>query len=244
MMQGWRTALIAAINLKGYNIRDGEYSIDCQLHFFKIMQECLFFSSLQDIAGIKAHLEKLNSQLQIEINDVRIVGIWGISGDGKTTIAKDIFDTLCYQFEASCFLTDVKEKKDDYVKNKYDGQCMIQSRLCSKKVLIVLDGIDHSHHLEYLAGDLGWFGDGIRVILTTRNRHLIEKDEAIYERFNKFSLELVNHAKGHPLALKWRSTLHRIKKNSTSKIVDKLKISYDGLEPEEQKIFLDMACFF
>ncbi|KAH0669747.1 hypothetical protein KY285_023906 [Solanum tuberosum] len=65
---------------------------------------------------------------------------------------------------------------------------MIQSRLCSKKVLIVLDDIDHSHHLEYLAGDLGWFGDGIRVILTTRNRHLIEKDEAIYEvsdeRFN------------------------------------------------------------
>jgi len=143
---------------------------------------------LQDIAGIEAHLEKLNSQLQIEINDVRIVGIWGISGDGKTTIAKAIFDTLCYQFEASCFLTDVKEspkntqlhslqntllsellkKKDDYVKNKYDGKSMIQSRLCSKKVLIVLDDMDHSHHLEYLAGDLGWFGDGIRVILTTR----------------------------------------------------------------------------
>ncbi|WMV53171.1 hypothetical protein MTR67_046556 [Solanum verrucosum] len=150
------------------------------------------------------------------------------------------------------------------------------------KVLIVLDDIDHGDHLEYLAGDVGWFGNGSRVIVTTRNRHLIEKDNAIYEvptlpddeamqLFNKhafkkevpnecckkLSLEVVNQAKGLPLALKvWGSLLHKkdliqwrrmvdqIKKNSSSEIVEKLKISYDGLEPEEQKIFLDIACFF
>ncbi|PHT65300.1 hypothetical protein T459_29725 [Capsicum annuum] len=255
-------------------------------------------SSLQDIVGINAHLEKLKSLLQTKINDVRIVGIWGIRGVGKTTIAKAMFDTLSYQFKAACFLADVKEnsrknelhslqntllsellrKKDNYINNKLDGKCLIPSRLCSMNVLIVL----HNDHLEYLAGDLCWFGIGSRVVVTTRNRHLIEKDDAIYEVpalpdpeamqlcnqhalkkeisdecFKMFSLEVVNIAKGLPLALKvwgsflhrrditeWRNAIEQMKYNSNSEIIQKLKISYDGLEPIKQEMFLDIACFF
>ncbi|KAK6775003.1 hypothetical protein RDI58_026004 [Solanum bulbocastanum] len=250
-VKGWRTALTAATNLKGYDIRDEIESEKIQQiidHISsKFCKSARFLSYLQDVVGIHAHLEELKSLLQMEINDVRIVGIWGIGGIGKTTIAKAIFDTLSHQFKAACFLANVKEnakknqlhslqntllsellrKKDDYVNNEYDGKCMIQSRLSSMKVLIVLDDIDHGDHLEYLAGDVGWFGNGSRVIVTTRNRHLIEKDAAIYEVptlpddeamqlfnqhafkkevpdecFKKFSLEVVNYAKGHPLALK------------------------------------------
>uniref|UniRef100_M1D6U1 TMV resistance protein N n=1 Tax=Solanum tuberosum TaxID=4113 RepID=M1D6U1_SOLTU len=120
------------------------------------------------------------------------------------------------------------------------------------------------------------------VIVTTRNRQLIENNDAIYEVqilpdheamqlfnkhafkkevpdecFKKFSLEVLNHTNGLPLALKvWGSLMHKkgvdkrkrivdqIKKNSNSEIFEKLKISYDGLEPKEQTIFLDIACFF
>ncbi|KAH0745192.1 hypothetical protein KY285_006849 [Solanum tuberosum] len=306
-VQGWRDALTAAADLKGHDIHDGinqskeiEQIID---HISsKFCKSARFLSYLQDVVGINAHLEELKSLLQIKIDDVRIVGIWGIGGVGKTTIAKAFFDTLSDQFKAACFLADVKEnarknqlyslqntllskllrKKDDYVNNKYDGKCMIQSRLCSMKVLIVLDDIDERDHLEYLAGGVGWFGNGSRVIVTTRNRQLIENKDAIYEvqtlpdneamqlfnqhafkkevpdeRFKKFSLEVVNQANGLPLALKvWGSLLHttdidkwkkivdQIKKHSNSEIFEKLKISYDGLGPQEQTIFLDIACFF
>ncbi|PHT31175.1 hypothetical protein CQW23_27512 [Capsicum baccatum] len=170
-------------------------------------------------------------------------------------------------------LSELLRKKDDYVNNKFDGKCMIPSTICSMKVLIVLDDIDHSDHLEYLAGDLDWFGNGSRVVITTRNRQLIENDDAIYEVstlpdheamllfnrhafkkkipdecFKMFSLEVVNHAKGLPLALKvrgslfhgkgltqWRRIVDKIKDKSTSEIVEKIKISYDGLEARRAK---------
>ncbi|XP_055828995.1 uncharacterized protein LOC129897167 isoform X2 [Solanum dulcamara] len=306
-VKGWRNALTAATDLKGYDIRDGIESENIQQivdHISsKLCNGAYSLSSLQDVVGIHAHLEKLKFRLEIEIDDVRIVGISGTGGIGKTTIAKAIFHTLSDQFKAACFLEDVKEnakknqlhylqntllskllgKTDDHVNNKYDGKCMIQSRLSSMKVLIVLDDIDERDHLEYLAGDVGWFGNGSRVVVTTRNRDLIEKNaSAIYEvptlpnleamqlfnqyafkkevpdeRFKNSSLEVVNHAKGLPLVLKvwgsllhrkgltqWRRTVDKIKENYSSDIVEKLKISYDGLEPKEQEIFLDIACFF
>ncbi|XP_015160768.1 TMV resistance protein N-like [Solanum tuberosum] len=305
-VQGWRNALTVAADLKGHDIDDKinqSMKIDQIVdHISSKLCKSASLSNLQDVVGINAHLEKLTSLLQIEINNVRIVGIWGTGGIGKTTIATTIFDNLSDQFDAACFLGDVKEKarenqlhslqnillskllrkKDDYVDNKYAGKSMIKRRLCSMKVLIVLDDIDHGDHLEYLAGDVDWFGNGSRVIVTTRNRKLIENNDAIYEVrtlpdheamqlfnqhafkkevpdacFKNFSLEVVNYAKGLPLALKvWGSMLHKkgvdkwekivdkIKKKSNSEIVEKLKISYDGLEREEQKVFLDIICFF
>ncbi|XP_015161303.1 TMV resistance protein N-like [Solanum tuberosum] len=144
-VQGWRNSLTAATDLKGHDIHDGinqskeiEQIVD---HISsKFCRSARFLSYLQDVVGINAHLEELKSLLQIKIDDVRIVGIWGIGGVGKTTIAKAIFDTLSDQFKAACFLADVKEnarklqntllsellrKKDDYVYNKYNGKCMI-----------------------------------------------------------------------------------------------------------------------
>nr|XP_016472118.1 PREDICTED: TMV resistance protein N-like [Nicotiana tabacum] len=260
---------------------------------------CKTLSSLQDFVGINTHLERLRSLLKTKTSDSRIVGIWGMDGVGKTTIARTILDTLSYQFKAACFLANVKENekrhqlhflqnillsellkhKAHYVNNKDDGTCMIMSRLRFKKVLIVLDDIYHNDHLDYLAGDLSWFGNGSRVVVTTRDSHLIGKHDALYEvtivtdheaiqlfnhhafknevpneRFEKLSWEVVNHAKGFPLALKvWGSFLHKrgitewissivkMKNKSNMDIVEKLKISYDGLEPIKQEMFLDIA---
>jgi hypothetical protein len=42
----------------------------------------------------------------------------------------------------------------------------------------------------------------------------------------------------------WKSARDLLKENPNAKILDKLKISFDGLEPLQKELFLDIACFF
>ena len=71
------------------------------------------------------------------------------------------------------------------------------------------------------------------------------------------SKEFVYYTRGHPLALKvlgtsvfrrdpkaWESVLGRLRKFPEREVLDVLQISFDGLKISEQKIFLDIACFF
>ncbi|PWA65368.1 NB-ARC domains-containing protein [Artemisia annua] len=44
--------------------------------------------------------------------------------------------------------------------------------------------------------------------------------------------------------IEWTSILDRLKEIPESEIVEKLKISYDGLKKVEKELFLDIACFF
>ncbi|GJW56164.1 Toll/interleukin-1 receptor domain-containing protein [Tanacetum coccineum] len=82
-------------------------------------------------------------------------------------------------------------------------------------------------------------------------------EEKHIKDYEKLSLQVVSYADGLPLALKvlgsflydkdadeWMSTMDRLSDIPESEIVDKLKISYDGLKPVEKELFLDIACFF
>ncbi|GKC34441.1 Toll/interleukin-1 receptor domain-containing protein [Tanacetum coccineum] len=111
---------------------------------------------------------------------------------------------------------------------------MIQTSLCHSNVLILLDDVDDLKQLEALAGSHKWFGDGSRIIITTRDEHmlrtrkvdhiypvtLLSQDEGIqlYRKYayNKeeplkdygiFSLRVVSYVDGLPLALKWNNSI-------------------------------------
>ncbi|XP_040995568.1 disease resistance protein RUN1-like isoform X4 [Juglans microcarpa x Juglans regia] len=130
------------------------------------------------------------------MNDIRMIGVFGVGGIGKTTITKAIYNLNAYQFEDSCFLANVRETSkrecglvqlqekllydilgDSSLKvdNVDRGINIIKERLCCKRILLVLDDVDQLAQLEALSGESGWFGLGSRIIITTRDKHLLTK---------------------------------------------------------------------
>ena len=54
--------------------------------------------------GIDSRVKEIDWYLNIESNDVRVIGIYGLPGVGKTTIAKALFNIIAYHFEGSSFI--------------------------------------------------------------------------------------------------------------------------------------------
>ncbi|XP_050242209.1 disease resistance protein RUN1-like [Quercus robur] len=88
------------------------------------------------------------------------------------------------------------------------------------------------------------------------NMHAFRKNEPKQE-YSNLAEHIISSADGLPLALKimgsdlynksideWACASKKYKKIPHEKILDKLKISYNGLGEEEKVIFLDIACFF
>ncbi|XP_035546802.1 disease resistance protein RPV1-like [Juglans regia] len=154
--------------------------------------------------GIESRVQDVYQHLRVGRNDITcMIGIFGAGGIGKTTISKEIYNMISSQFEGSCFLKDVREtskrvsgliklqKRLLYeilrihldVRDIDRGVNLIRHRLRSKRVLLILDDVDELLQLENLAGDRNWFGLGSRIIITTRDRHLLNnpKADSVYE---------------------------------------------------------------
>jgi hypothetical protein len=133
-------------------------------------------------------------------HDGRMVGILGVGGIGKTTIAKAIYNSIAYQFEGTCFLPDVRETSLVKLQSKLlsnilertvkvdsvdEGVIVIKKRLCSIRVLLILDDVDQLVQLDKLAGNVDWFGLGSRIIITTRGKKVLFNhgvvDDLIYK---------------------------------------------------------------
>ncbi|KAL6200189.1 hypothetical protein ACLB2K_029971 [Fragaria x ananassa] len=201
-VQRWRAALRKVANLSGWNSinylseRDVIKAI-VKCVWSKVRPLITLSNSKDKLVGIDYGLIEMSGFLALEVNDVRFIGIWGMGGVGKTTLAKLVFQRLSHHFEVTKFLYNVGEvsakhstlvdlqkqlvspilKEKTQVWDEQQGTVYIRKCLFNKKVLLIIDNVDHYNQLEILVGNKSWFGDGSRIIVTTRDeRLLIEHD--------------------------------------------------------------------
>ncbi|XP_028774410.1 disease resistance-like protein DSC1 [Neltuma alba] len=201
----WKSALKKAANLSGFH--SSNYEDEAEL--IEVIAKCLskrlnimFQSDLTGLVGIDERIADLESLMNQGSENVRVIGIWGMGGIGKTTIAAAVFNRFYSEYEGYCFLAHVREESENhgimYLKNRILSILLkendlhigtpngippyVRRRLLRTRVLVVLDDISDSDQLENLVGALDCFGSGSRIIITTRDKQVLAKRvDKIYE---------------------------------------------------------------
>ncbi|KAI9085181.1 hypothetical protein K1719_032892 [Acacia pycnantha] len=248
-----KRALVEVANLSGWDMHNYRTEIELIDEVIETVTKklgnnrCLFVA--HHPVGLKSRMQDILQLLQSKSKDVIIAGIWGMGGIGKTTIAKAIYNEVGQGFEGTCFLTNVREvwKQNNghvhlqeqllsdilksrrmAIPNIEVGKTLLKQKLSKKRVMVVLDDVSNENQLNALCGSWEWFGHGSRIIITTRDEHLLKILRVIHvytmkelddndslelfswhafkqavpeQEFSELSRRLVSYSGGLPLAL-------------------------------------------
>ncbi|XP_014509923.1 TMV resistance protein N-like isoform X2 [Vigna radiata var. radiata] len=221
-VQRWKDALTEASGLSGWdsNVIRSENTLVEEI-VKDILKKLDLYSISYDpgIIGIEKHIESIRLLMRFESSDIRIIGICGMGGIGKTTISEQIYHTFAKQFDSRSLVLDTQQKIErdgiDTVRKKYMSELLNEvpspslyysERLKQVRILIILDDVTDSVQLKQLLGRCNSFGQGSRIIITSRDIQVLKNVGAddIYE------VEKLNELNSLKLF-----TLHAFKQNSS-----------------------------
>ncbi|XP_014492807.1 TMV resistance protein N [Vigna radiata var. radiata] len=149
------------------------------------------------LVGIDKRIADVESLIHRESEKARLIGLWGMGGIGKTTLAEEVYNKLRSKYEGCYFLANVREQLSrhgkDCLRNVIFSALLLRDvkidtpnslpeyivrRICQMKVLIVLDDVNDSDHIGDLLGARDKFGSGSSIIVTTRDEQVLKANEA------------------------------------------------------------------
>ncbi|KAB2627492.1 TMV resistance protein N-like [Pyrus ussuriensis x Pyrus communis] len=230
-VKGWREAVAEVADLAGMVLQADGYESKFIKEIVKVVGDKLSRTPLSvepNLIGIESQVEDINLWLQDGSTDVGILVVYGMSGIGKTTIAKHVYNSNFRSFEGSSFIENIRETADrpnglvkiqkqllsDILNGREvkihgvsEGLIKIERALSSRRVLLVLDDVDHMDQLDAVLKMKDQFYSGSKILITTRRdrllkAHQVTKVHKVGTLYYNGSLELFSwHAfhQDHPL---------------------------------------------
>ncbi|KAG2283702.1 hypothetical protein Bca52824_054922 [Brassica carinata] len=189
----WRVALAEVAAIAGYHSSNWDNEADMVENIATDVSKKLnqFRRSIDfnyDLVGMRSHLEEMRRLLYLDSDEVRMIGIWGLPGVGKSTITRFLFKQLSQRFNVSLYIKDINALYTRPASSDVEFMSLLtyhndnevfnlrveREKLKRKKVLVVIDNVDRSVQLDAMMKESPWFGPGSRVVIAVQDRDVLE----------------------------------------------------------------------
>ncbi|XP_044478078.1 disease resistance protein RPP2B-like [Mangifera indica] len=198
-LQRWRTALRDVANISGYDSKNSRNEATLVKDLVNDVWKKLDYNSSaipsKYLVGLESSIKEIESLLCSK--GVCKLGIWGIGGIGKTTLADAIFKKISKQFEESYFISNIREESekseglydlcqklsfavlgDEHPNHRFTFTR--RSLISRKKVLIVFDDVTNLNQMQCLMAVFAELDSYSRIIITSRDKHVLRNCEVDY----------------------------------------------------------------